>query len=74
MAYHLLSLRHNRRLRIKVFLKHEPLIIPSVMEIWPAANWFEREAYDVIGIMFECDMMRQNSELFMKKWISSRAC
>lgn len=51
-VYHLLSLTHNHRLRIRVFLdKHEPKV-PSVIDIWPAANWFEREAFDMFGIVF----------------------
>ena len=53
VVYHLLSLQHNQRLRVKVLLKQEPLIVPSVTDIWPAANWFEREAYDFFGILFE---------------------
>jgi len=53
VVYHLLSLHYNQRLRIKVFLKHEPLIVPTVIDIWPSANWFEREAYDLYGILFD---------------------
>ena len=51
---HLLSLRHNRRLRVRVFCPDQGLpIVPSVTAIWPAANWFEREAFDLFGIIFE---------------------
>lgn len=51
-VYHLLSLNQNQRIRIRVFLdKHEPKV-PSVVDIWPAANWFEREAFDLFGIVF----------------------
>jgi NADH-quinone oxidoreductase subunit C len=51
-VYHLLSLTQNQRVRIRVFLdKHNPKV-PSVMHLWPAANWFEREAFDLFGIMF----------------------
>ncbi len=53
VVYHLLSYTHNRRLRLKVFLDDEPPIIPSVVNIWPAANWFEREAFDLYGILFD---------------------
>lgn len=53
VVYHLLSLNHNQRLRIKTYLKREPLMVPTVTDIWPSANWFEREAYDLFGIIFE---------------------
>lgn len=52
VAYHLLSLEHNRRLRVKTFLSEDDLIIDSVVEVWPSANWFEREAFDLFGILF----------------------
>src|SRR5690606_5941439 len=51
--YHLLSTTHNHRLRVKVFLEENRLIIPSVHDLWKAANWFEREAYDLYGILFD---------------------
>ena len=52
-VYHLLSVRHNRRLRIKVFGPDDQLpVIPSLIEVWSSANWFEREAFDLFGIMF----------------------
>jgi NADH-quinone oxidoreductase subunit C len=53
VVYHLLSITHNHRLRLKVFLAGEPPTIPSVMSIWHSANWFEREAFDLFGIIFE---------------------
>ncbi|WP_133127579.1 NADH-quinone oxidoreductase subunit C [Legionella nagasakiensis] len=53
VVYHLLSTTHNHRLRVKVFLEENRLIIPSVHDIWKAANWFEREAYDLYGILFD---------------------
>lgn len=52
VVYHLLSIAHNRRLRVKVFLDEEDLRIDSVVEVWSSANWFEREAFDLFGIMF----------------------
>ena len=52
-VYHLLSLVHNHRIRVKAFVDDNDLTIKSVNDIWPAANWFEREAYDLFGIMFE---------------------
>jgi NADH-quinone oxidoreductase subunit C len=52
-VYHLLSIANNRRLRIRVFAPDEQLpVIPSVIEVWNSANWFEREAFDLYGIMF----------------------
>lgn len=51
-VYHLLSLRLNHRVRVRAFLHlHEPKIA-SVIDIWPSANWFEREAFDLFGIIF----------------------
>lgn len=53
VVYHLLSTQKNHRLRVKVFLDASHLVIPSVHSIWKAANWFEREAYDLYGILFD---------------------
>ncbi|MDX2163880.1 MAG: NADH-quinone oxidoreductase subunit C [Gammaproteobacteria bacterium] len=52
VVYHLLSYSLNQRLRLKVFLDHDPPIIDSVVSIWPSANWYEREAFDLYGILF----------------------
>ena len=52
VVYHLLSLEFNTRLRIKCFLDGEPPQIDSVVGIWNSANWFEREAFDLFGIVF----------------------
>jgi NADH-quinone oxidoreductase subunit C len=50
---HLLSLKHNWRLRVRAFAAEDDFpVIDSVTSIWPAANWFEREAFDLYGIMF----------------------
>ena len=53
VVYQLLSITHNRRLRLRVICAdtREP-IVDSVVEVWPGANWFEREAFDLFGIMF----------------------
>lgn len=51
VVYHLLSLHQNQRIRVKVAVDAETLV-PSVAEIYPAANWFEREAFDMYGILF----------------------
>jgi NADH-quinone oxidoreductase subunit C len=53
VVYHLLSTKLNQRLRVRVFLDELHLLIPSVHDIWKGANWFEREAYDLYGILFE---------------------
>lgn len=53
VVYHLLSTKHNHRIRLRVNIPdHSDLIVDSVMPIWPAANWFEREAFDLYGILF----------------------
>ena len=53
VVYHLLSLSHNARLRLRVYPDEKSLIVPSLVEVWNAANWFEREAFDLYGIVFE---------------------
>jgi NADH-quinone oxidoreductase subunit C len=54
VVYHLLSLQHNFRLRLRVFTgTGNPPVIKSVVDIWNGANWFEREAFDLFGILFE---------------------
>ena len=52
VVYHLLSLRHNMRLRLRVSLADSLPEVASVVEVWPAANWYEREAFDLFGIIF----------------------
>jgi len=50
---HLLSLTHNRRIRVRTFAADDDFpVVPSVIDLWPAVNWFEREAFDLYGIMF----------------------
>jgi len=51
VVYHLLSLRHNIRIRVKV-QTDDQTSVPSVIDVFPAANWFERETYDLYGILF----------------------
>ena len=54
VVYHLLSLQHNFRLRLRVFTgTQNPPIIKSVVDIWNGANWFEREVFDLFGVLFE---------------------
>lgn len=52
-VYHLLSLHHNQRLRIRTFLEEDAPRVDSVISIWPSADWFEREAFDLFGIFFD---------------------
>jgi NADH-quinone oxidoreductase subunit C len=50
---HLLSLSNNWRLRVRTFAPDDEFpVVPSLVDIWPAVNWFEREAFDLFGIMF----------------------
>jgi NADH-quinone oxidoreductase subunit C len=51
VVYHLLSYRHNQRIRVKVEAD-EVTPVPSVIDVYPTANWFEREAYDLYGVLF----------------------
>jgi NADH-quinone oxidoreductase subunit C len=53
VVYNLLSICHNNRLRLKVYLDGEPPLVSSVAKVWPCANWFEREAFDLYGIVFD---------------------
>ncbi|KHD07709.1 NADH dehydrogenase [Candidatus Thiomargarita nelsonii] len=53
VVYHLLSIERNQRLRVRAFAEGEPPRIDSVINIWNAANWFEREAFDLFGILFD---------------------
>ncbi|GAB3466588.1 NADH-quinone oxidoreductase subunit C [Massilia terrae] len=51
---HLLSIEHNWRVRVRVFAPDDDMpVLPTVTGIWRSANWFEREAFDLFGIMFE---------------------
>lgn len=54
VVYHLLSVPNNMRLRVRTFAEDEAMpMVPSVIDIWRVANWFEREAFDLFGIHFE---------------------
>ena len=51
---HLLSLTHNCRLRVRTFLQSTEFpVLDSLVDVWPSVNWFEREAFDLFGIVFE---------------------
>jgi len=52
-VYHLLSYTHNKRLRLRVFAADDDFsVVPAVTEIWKSADWYEREAFDLFGILF----------------------
>ncbi len=53
VVYHLLSFERNADLRIKVGIRDEELRIPSITNIWPSANWYQREVWDMFGIVFD---------------------
>lgn len=53
VIYHLLSTTRNQRLRLRAFVDESSPILKSVIGVWPVANWFEREAFDLFGILFE---------------------
>jgi NADH-quinone oxidoreductase subunit C len=51
---HLLSIKHNWRLRVRVFAQDDDFpVVPSVVKVWNSVNWYEREAFDLFGILFD---------------------
>lgn len=52
VSYHVYSMLYNRRIRLKVYLPEDEPTLDSVTGVWPAANWLEREIYDMMGITF----------------------
>jgi NADH-quinone oxidoreductase subunit C len=53
VSYHLYSLEHNHRLRVKVFVDEDDATLPTLWKVWKSANWLEREVYDMFGVSFE---------------------
>ncbi|RPE05857.1 NADH-quinone oxidoreductase subunit C/D [Chitinophaga lutea] len=53
LVYHLFSFERNALIRLKVVLRGEYPVTPSITHLWPAANWYEREVYDMFGIRFD---------------------
>ena len=54
VVLHLLSVKRNWRLRVRVYVPNDEFpVIPSLVDVWPSVNWFEREAFDLYGIVFE---------------------
>ena len=52
VVYHLLSISHNSRIRVRTFADDDMPIVDSVISVWNSANWYEREAFDLFGIIF----------------------
>ena len=52
VVYHLYSLPNNHRVRIKVRVEEDDAVVPSAVTLWPIANWFEREVWDMFGVRF----------------------
>ncbi|KZE32884.1 NADH dehydrogenase subunit C [Crenobacter luteus] len=54
VVYHLLSIKHNHRIRVRAFAPDDGFpVLPSLEAVWNGINWFEREAFDLFGIVFE---------------------
>jgi NADH-quinone oxidoreductase subunit C len=53
VVYHLYSLAHNHRLRLKVRLEEDDATVASAVDLWPIANWLEREVWDMFGVRFQ---------------------
>jgi NADH-quinone oxidoreductase subunit C len=52
VVYHLYSLAHNHRLRLKVKVDEDDPVVPTAVDLWPIANWLEREVWDMFGVRF----------------------
>ena len=52
VVYHLYSVAHNHRLRVKVRVDEDDAVVPTAVGLWPIANWFEREVWDMFGVRF----------------------
>jgi NADH-quinone oxidoreductase subunit C len=53
VVYHLYSLTHNHRLRLKVRIDEDDPVVPSAVPVWPIADWLEREVWDMFGVRFD---------------------
>jgi NADH-quinone oxidoreductase subunit C len=53
VVYHLYSVAHNHRVRLKVRVDEDHAVVPTAVSVWPIANWLEREVWDMFGIRFE---------------------
>ena len=72
VVYHLLSFDRNEYVRVKVPLKSDHLALDTATDIWPAANWYEREVWDMFGIVFrESSALDPNSDAENLDWPST---
>jgi NADH-quinone oxidoreductase subunit C len=53
VVYHLYSLPHNHRVRLKVRVDEDDAVVPTAVPLWPIANWLEREVWDMFGVRFD---------------------
>ena len=53
VVYHLYSLAHNHRVRLKIRVDEDQAVVPTAVSVWPIANWLEREVWDMFGIRFQ---------------------
>ena len=53
VVYHLYSIAQNHRLRVKVRVDEDDASVPTAVDLWPIANWFEREVWDMFGVRFD---------------------
>jgi len=53
VVYHLYSVPHNHRVRLKVRVDEDDAVVPTAVPLWPIANWFEREVWDMFGVRFQ---------------------
>lgn len=53
VVYHLLSIKHNHRIRLRTFAEETMPVVDSVITVWNSADWYEREAFDLFGIVFD---------------------
>ena len=53
VVYHLLSIAHNHRVRLKVRVEEDDAVVPTASGLWPIADWLEREVWDMFGVRFE---------------------
>jgi NADH-quinone oxidoreductase subunit C len=53
VVYHLYSIAHNHRLRVKTRVDEDDAVVPTAVPLWPIADWFEREVWDMFGVRFE---------------------
>jgi NADH-quinone oxidoreductase subunit C len=53
VVYHLYSLAHNHRVRLKIRVDEDDAVVPTAVSVWPIANWLEREVWDMFGIRFQ---------------------